>query len=110
MSDKEGRTPCKVFDTDAICFKGRQGPLIVTDIIGASGCADRLFMGATESDTTLFGFHWLFEAPKTPLSGARFVVRAGEWIQFVIIPGKNGLSESVECQISWSGFRPFFIP
>jgi hypothetical protein len=110
LSAKEGRVPCKVAGLDAICFKGREGPLLVTDVIGASACTDRLFIGATESDTPDFGFHWSFEARATAVTGARFAVRGGEWLYFAIVPGKKGLSESAECQIAWSGFRPWIVP
>ena len=110
LSAKEGRIPCKVAGLDAICFKGREGPLLVTDVIGASGCSDRLFIGATESDTPDFGSHWSFEARPTAVTGARFAVRGGEWLYFAISPGKKGLSESAECQIAWSGFRPWIVP
>ena len=107
---KEGRVPCKVAGLDATCFKGREGPLLVTDVIGTSACPDRLFMGAAESDTPDLGFHWLFEARATAITGARFAVRGGEWLYFAIVPGKKGLSESAECQIAWSGFRPWIVP
>jgi hypothetical protein len=110
LSAQEGRTPCKVAGVDAVCFKGREGPLLVTDVIGATACPERLFIGATESDTPLLGFHWLFETRTTAVTGARFVVRGGEWLQFAIIPGKKGLSGSAECQINWSGFRPWVVP
>jgi hypothetical protein len=110
LSAQDGRIPCKIEGVDAICFKGREGPLLVTDVIGALACPERMFIGATESDTTLFGFHWLFEARTTPITSARFVVRGGEWLQFAILPGKKGFSGSPECQISWSGFRPWVVP
>ncbi len=110
LSALEGRTSCKVAGVDAVCFMGREGPLLVTDVIGATACPERLFIGATESDTPLLGFHWLFETRTTAVTGARFVVRGGEWLQFAIIPGKKGLSGSAECQISWSGFRPWVVP
>jgi hypothetical protein len=110
LSAQEGRMPCKIEGVDAVCFKGREGPLLVTDVIGATACPERMFIGATESDTTLFGFHWLFETRTTPITSARFVVRGGEWLQFAILPGKKGLSGSPECQVSWSGFRPWVVP
>ena len=106
LSAQEGRTPCKIMGLDAVCFAGREGPLLVSEVIGAPGCSDRLFLGSTESDTTLFGFHWLFEVPYSPIVGARLLVRSGEWLQFAIVPGKKGLSGSSECRLTWSGFRP----
>lgn len=106
LSAQEGRTACKIMGLDATCFTGREGPLIVSDVIGAPGCSDRLFLAATESDTTLFGFHWLFEVPYGPIVGARLIVRSGEWLQFAIVPGKKGPSGSSECQLTWSAFRP----
>jgi hypothetical protein len=110
LTAKEGRVPCKVAGLDAICFKGREGPVLVTDVIGTSACSDRLFIGATESDTPDLGFHWSFEARATAITGARFAVRGGQWLYFAIVPGKKGLSESPECQIAWSGFRPWIVP
>jgi hypothetical protein len=110
LSAKEGRIPCKIEGVDAICFKGLEGPLVISDVIGSSVCSDRQFIAAAESDTPDFGFHWSFEARATPITGARFAVRGGEWLYFVILPGKKGLSESPECQIAWSGFRPWIVP
>lgn len=101
-----GRTPCRVMGLEAVCFQGREGPLLVTDVIGAAGCADRLFIGATESDTTQFGFHWLFEVPFSPITGARLLVRPGERLHYALVLRKPGLSSSSECQLTWSGFRP----
>ena len=106
LSVHAGRTPCKIMGLDAICFQGREGPLIVSDVIGAAGCVDRLFIGATESDTPQFGFHWVFEIPFSPIMGARLLVRPGEWLQYAIVPGKKKLTESGECQLTWSGFKP----
>ena len=119
LSSPSGATSCKVAGLDALCFKGREGPLLVTDIVGASACSDRLFIGsrkaagdyvdATERNTE-FGFHWLIEAHAAAVTGARFVVRGGEWLNFAIVAGKGGYSGSAECQITWSGFRPWIVP
>jgi hypothetical protein len=106
LSVHAGRSPCQIMGLDAMCFQGREGPLLVTDVIGAAGCADRLFIGATESDTTQFGFHWLFEVPFSPITGARLLVRPGERLHYALVLRKQGLSTNSECQLTWSGFRP----
>ncbi|MET0790488.1 MAG: hypothetical protein ABW061_03125 [Polyangiaceae bacterium] len=84
LSAPEGRTPCKIMGLDATCFEGHEGPLLVSEVIGAPGCSDRLFIGATESDTALFGFHWLFEVPYSPIDAARLLVQHDEWLQYAI--------------------------
>ena len=119
LSGKDFGTPCKVAGLDAMCFKGREGPLLVTDIVGASACPDRLFIGsrraagdyvdANEHSTEL-GFHWVLEARPSAVTGARFVVRGGEWLNFAIVSAKGAPSGSSECQITWSGFRPWIVP
>jgi len=110
LAEKGGRVPCRVAGVSAVCFRSLAGPLVITDVIGAPGCSDRLFIGAANSDTPDLGFDWSFEAPDAALTGARFAVRGGEWLFFAIAPGKKELSESAECQISWSGFRPWVVP
>ncbi|MEI9949479.1 MAG: hypothetical protein WDO74_10970 [Pseudomonadota bacterium] len=84
--------------------------MLVTDVVGATGCPDRLFIGAAKSDTPDFGFGWSFEARDAAVTGARFAVRGGEWLYFAIAPRKKELSESTECQIAWSAFRPWIVP
>ncbi len=110
LSEKTGRVPCKVAGLSAVCFRSLAGPLLVTDVVGATGCPDRLFIGAAKSDTPDFGFGWSFEARDAAVTGARFAVRGGEWLYFAIAPRKKELSESTECQIAWSAFRPWIVP
>jgi hypothetical protein len=110
LSIAEGRTPCKVAGLDALCVKVKEGPIIVTDVIGARTCPERVFVVATLSDTPDFGFRWSFESGPTPLTGAHLLVSGGDWLQLAIVPGKKGASNSAECEVTWSGFRPWIVP
>lgn len=110
LAEKGGRVSCRIAGVSAVCFRSLAGPLIITDVIGASGCSDRLFIGAAKSDTPDLGFDWAFEARDPAVTGTRFAVRGGEWLFFAIAPVKKDLSESPECQVSWSGFRPWIVP
>lgn len=105
-----GGLPCKIAGMDATCFKGREGPLFVTDLIGAAACPERLFVGSSISDTPELGFRWLVDARFASITGAHLLVRGGEWLQFVILPGKKAPSASSDCQVTWSGFRPAVVP
>lgn len=104
------RTPCKVSRLDALCVKAREGAIVITDVIAGRACPDRLFIGATLSDSPDFGFRWQFEAGSIPLTGARLSVGAEDWLQVAIVPGKKGPSNSAECFVTWSGFRPWIVP
>lgn len=38
------------------------------------------------------------------------LVSGGDWLQLAIVPGKKGASNSAECEVTWSGFRPWIVP
>jgi hypothetical protein len=110
LSTADGRSPCKVAGLDALCIKAKEGPIVVTDVIGARACPERVFVVSTLTDSPDFGLRWSFEPGPIALTGARLVVRGGEWLQLAIVPGKKGASNSPECVVTWSGFRPWILP
>jgi len=110
LSLANAREPCSVAGQDALCVKAREGALIVTDVIAGRSCPDRVFVGATLSDSTAFGFRWQLEATATALTGARLSIGAGERLQVALVPGKKGPSDSPDCFLTWSGFRPWIVP
>ncbi len=100
--------PCRIAEIDALCLKSREGPLIITDVIGSSACAKRMFVGASISDTPDFGIRWLMEPGPVPLTGARLLVRGGDWLQFAVVPDKKQLDQ-IDCRITWSAFQPWIV-
>jgi hypothetical protein len=100
--------PCRIADVEALCLRSREGPLIITDVIRSSACAKRLFVGASISDTTDFGIRWLVEPGPVPLTGARLLVRGGDWLQFAVVPDKKYLDQ-LDCRITWSAFQPWIV-
>lgn len=107
LSIVQGRTPCKVSGLDALCIKVKAGPVVVTDVIAPRSCPERIFVVSTLSDSPDFGLHWFFEAGPVPVTGARMLISDGDWLQFAIVPAKKGPSNSPECAVAWSGFRPW---
>jgi hypothetical protein len=99
---------CRLAGLEALCLTSREGPLIITDIIQSQACGKRLFVGASISDTPDFGMRWLVEAGATPLTGARLLVRGGDWLQFAMLQDKKR-PESTECRITWSAFQPWIV-
>jgi hypothetical protein len=110
LSIKENRTPCKIAGLEAFCVKAREGVLILTDVIAGRSCPDRVFVGATLSDSPDFGFRWQLEPGTSSITGARLAVGATQWLQVAIVSGKKGPSNSTECFVTWSGFRPWIVP
>jgi hypothetical protein len=103
-------TACRPIELDAVCIKRVQGPIVVTDLTAILGCPDRVFVGATDSDSVEFGFRWLVEVGQMPITGARLLVRGGEWLHVALIPGRKGFSQSPQCAVTWAGFRPRLVP
>lgn len=109
LSLTQNRTPCKVAGLDGFCTKVKQGVIVITDVITSRGCVDRVFVGATLTDSPDFGFRWEIEAGSTPLTGARLTVGGGDWLQVAVVPGKKSLPIAPDCIVTWSGFRPWIV-
>ena len=110
LSLASARSPCTVAGQEALCVPAREGVIIVTDVIAGRSCPDRVFVGATLSDSTAFGFRWQLEATATAVTGARLAIASGERLQVAIVPGKKGQpSNSPDCFVTWSGFRPWIV-
>jgi len=109
LSSTDNRTPCKVAGQDALCVKVRQGVIIVTDVVTGRLCPDRLLVVATVNDSPAFGYRWQVEAGPNALTGARLAIAGEEWLQVAIVPGNKGPSNSSECFVTWSGFRPWIV-
>jgi len=109
LSTNDNRAPCKAAGQDALCVKVRQGAIVVTDVTIGRYCTDRLLLVATVSDSPGFGYRWQIEPGTNPLTGARLAIGGDEWLQVAIVPGKKGPSNSPECFVTWSGFRPWIV-
>jgi len=109
LSVANTRTPCTVAGQAALCVRSREGVIIITDVISGRSCPDRVFVGATLSDSVAFGFRWQFEASTNALTGARLSIGSGERLQVAVIPGPKGPSNSPDCFVTWSGFRPWIF-
>ncbi len=107
-SRRSDLAPCRIAEVDALCLRSREGPLIITDVIGSSACDKRMFVGASISDTPDFGIRWLVEPGPVPLTGARLLIRGGDWLQFAVVPDKKR-SDPVDCRITWSAFQPWIV-
>jgi len=110
LSVANTRSPCIVAGQAALCVRSREGAIIITDVIASRSCPDRVFVGATLSDSTAFGFRWQLEAGATALTGARLSIGSGERLQVALVPAPKGPSNSPDCFVTWSGFRPWIVP
>lgn len=101
---------CEVAGSPAVCIRRKQGPLVVTDVVASEECAGRALLVAADTDTPAFGLLWALPARAPGVQGGRFAVGGGQWL-FVAVkaPSKPQASDR-GCFLTWSGFRPRFVP
>jgi hypothetical protein len=102
--------PCEVGGSPAVCYRRKQGALMVTDVVASEDCGQRTFLSAADSDTPGFGFLWTLPARAQGVHGASFAVRGWQWL-FIAVksPAKPQVADR-GCFVTWSAFQPRLVP
>lgn len=101
---------CQIAGSEGLCIRGRQGPVVVTDVLVSEECGARVYLLAADSDTPAFGFLWTLPARAEGIHGGNFSVAGGQWLFIGVKPAPKSKSGDRGCFLTWSGFKPRLIP
>jgi len=92
--------------TPALCVPAAMGPIVITDVEWAPGCAAETFVLVGDPEQP----SWFFLADEGrgfSMHGGAYVVPEGDL--FIVghrLTSKGPLRPSATCAVSWAGWRP----
>jgi hypothetical protein len=101
------RYECEVLGKPSVCVRRQAGPVVVTDVVAAAGCAAELYVGAADVSGAL---RWAIPITAAGTHGAHFFVRGDEQLTVAVRGGALTQAGDVRCAAIWSGFRPRIVP
>jgi hypothetical protein len=105
-----GSFPCQSWGFTGVCIELDEGPIVVTNVIAARDCPDKLFIGTRASGVNNNWFTWIVEATPTGVQGTALNVAPAESLYLMQVASKKELSTDPRCAVTWSRYQPRLVP